>query len=214
MPGAPPATASQYWIGLSVEPAGPKLELPGHQGLTVREVMPESPAAKAGIKAHDMILNAGDRPLKSVQDLVQAVQQAKEKDLVLELIRGRQEAEAYRETGQTARGGKCIFPTRRMLNGNTRARMAPEPTIRRFPAAVMIIVEEAETAEARPRRRRERLARNRKRPGLRPRPTSASGSNSGMNWPKRPGRRTRRCSRSARTRRARPTALGADRKPE
>ena len=44
-----------------------KLELPDDQGLTVNAVLPESPAAKAGIKAQDVILTAGDKPLKGIR---------------------------------------------------------------------------------------------------------------------------------------------------
>ncbi len=80
-----------YWIGLGVEPLdaaqGKKLELPESQGLIVRAVSPNSPAAKAAIKTGDVIVKAGDQTLKSIQDLIQCVQQAKEKDLVLQIIR-------------------------------------------------------------------------------------------------------------------------------
>ena len=79
-PGTPlnpmPGKVGQYWIGLTAD-----------QGLVVKFVAPESPAAKAHIKSDDVILKAGDRAMKTVQDLLQAIEQAKEKDLVLEILR-------------------------------------------------------------------------------------------------------------------------------
>ena len=83
------AIAGQYWLGLDVEalPEAPNKKLPAHQGLMVKEVLPGSPAAKAGIKPHDVLLKAGKQPLAARQDLINAVQAAKETDLVLDVDR-------------------------------------------------------------------------------------------------------------------------------
>ncbi len=42
-----------------------QLELPNDQGLIVREVAPDSAAAKAGIKAHDILLEVAGKPVSS-----------------------------------------------------------------------------------------------------------------------------------------------------
>ena len=46
-------------------------------GAYVSEVMPDSPAAKAGIEAQDIITQYGDKKVSDEQDLVQAVEQTK-----------------------------------------------------------------------------------------------------------------------------------------
>lgn len=46
--------------------------LPGDQGLQVAEVIPDSPAAKAGIKKNDVILSVNDIPVKTLADLHRA----------------------------------------------------------------------------------------------------------------------------------------------
>jgi hypothetical protein len=87
-----PAHPSDYWIGLEcvlVEPAlRSQLGLPEHQGVMVASVMPESPAAKAGIKPYDVLVKAGDKPLRDIKTLVEAVEQSKDKPLSLELFHG------------------------------------------------------------------------------------------------------------------------------
>jgi hypothetical protein len=80
----------EYWLGLgcTAAPAAlrAQLDLPEDQGLVVDQVVPDGPAAKAEIQQHDVLVKAGDKPLKNVQDLIDAVQSAKEKDLSIELI--------------------------------------------------------------------------------------------------------------------------------
>jgi Spy/CpxP family protein refolding chaperone len=83
--------AGEYWLGLqlvpSAEATGQKLNPAPALGLVVQEVVPESPAAKAGLKPQDILLKAGQKPLKTVHDLMEAVQAAKETDLAIELTR-------------------------------------------------------------------------------------------------------------------------------
>jgi membrane-associated protease RseP (regulator of RpoE activity) len=83
----PPA----FWIGVtvsSVEPAlRTQLRLPDKQGLLVIDVMKDSPAAKAEVKVHDILLKIIDKPLDSQQTLLELVQSAGEKPVQLELVR-------------------------------------------------------------------------------------------------------------------------------
>ena len=83
---------SDYWVGLGAVPVSPALQaqlnLPEGQGLQVFSVYPDSPAKKAGLREHDVLLKAGDRALSRVQDLVAAVDEAKGKKLTLDVIRG------------------------------------------------------------------------------------------------------------------------------
>ncbi len=88
---ARPARISDYWIGLECYPAEgalrTQLELAEGQGLLIESVAEDSPAAKAGLEKHDVIVKAGGKPVGQVAELIEAVDKAKEKNLVLEVIR-------------------------------------------------------------------------------------------------------------------------------
>src|SRR5690606_20280076 len=83
--------ARDYWVGMIVRPVDPalraQLQLPADQGLVVENVMPEGPAAQAGFKQHDLLLKAGDRPLGTPRDLVDAVRQSQGNELTFEVLR-------------------------------------------------------------------------------------------------------------------------------
>jgi membrane-associated protease RseP (regulator of RpoE activity) len=80
-----------YFIGVecfAVPPAiQAHLRLPEGQGLLVLHVLPDSPATKAGLREHDVLVKANARTLGSVQDLVAAVDAAKQTKLKLEVLR-------------------------------------------------------------------------------------------------------------------------------
>lgn len=90
MPGEP-VKVSEYWIGLECYPVQEalraQLQLPDGQGLAVASVVPEGPAAKAGIQPHDVLLKADGKPLGKVQDLIDAVDAAKQETMKIELLR-------------------------------------------------------------------------------------------------------------------------------
>ena len=64
-------------LGVRVEPLNPDLagyfNVPGGKGLLVLEVMKETPAEKAGIKAGDVITQVGDRTVESAEQLADAL---------------------------------------------------------------------------------------------------------------------------------------------
>jgi hypothetical protein len=84
--------ADRYWIGVSCSQAGEPLRtqlgLTEGEGLVVDEVVEKSPAEKATLKKFDVLIKAGDKPLKSLEDLVAVVQNSKEAPIGLTLIRG------------------------------------------------------------------------------------------------------------------------------
>jgi hypothetical protein len=86
---------SDYWLGIAVgqpeQSVRSKLKIPEDQGLIVNNVVADSPAAKAGIQEGDVLLKAGDKPLKKVQELIDVVDQTKDKDLRIELLRDGQQ---------------------------------------------------------------------------------------------------------------------------
>ena len=93
VPGQEADVPSPYWIGLSGGPVSPELraqlDLPAGQGVIVREVVPDSPAAKAGLEKYDVLLRAGDQDLGAMQPLVELVVTTGKagKPLSLELLR-------------------------------------------------------------------------------------------------------------------------------
>ncbi|TWT91137.1 putative periplasmic serine endoprotease DegP-like precursor [Pseudobythopirellula maris] len=92
-PPQPALSPSPYYIGLVGGDITPELlahlDLP-KGGLLVREVTPDGPAAEAGVERHDVLVRANGKPLTSMQDLVEVVdEQGKAKGrITLELIRG------------------------------------------------------------------------------------------------------------------------------
>ncbi len=81
---------SKYWLGLEClalpAPLREQLQLPDKQGLLVVAVVPESPAAKAGIARHDILWSVDGKPLMTPGDLIQAVERAKTGKMAVELI--------------------------------------------------------------------------------------------------------------------------------
>jgi membrane-associated protease RseP (regulator of RpoE activity) len=92
LPAATEPAPSGHWIGVEVAAAPTALRshlrLPDGQGLMVAAVVQDSPAAKAGLAPYDVLLSAGGTPLAEPQDLVAAVEKAKEAKLALNVIRG------------------------------------------------------------------------------------------------------------------------------
>jgi len=88
---APP----KYWIGLLGEPITAEnplraqLDLPKDTGLLVQNVMPESPAAKAGLKKYDILLKGNNKDLHEMTDLIDLVlsEGAKKSQITLDVLR-------------------------------------------------------------------------------------------------------------------------------
>lgn len=89
-PAAP--EPQQYFIGVQIDPPDDVLrahltQLPEGQGLVVKEVVPEGPALKAGLKAFDILLECDGKPLGGTDDLVSQVQGSQGKALTLKALR-------------------------------------------------------------------------------------------------------------------------------
>jgi serine protease Do len=65
--------------------------LPELDGLLVRDVVDESPAARAGVASGDMIVAVGGQPARTVDDLYDALQAAGTGTIELNLVRGTEE---------------------------------------------------------------------------------------------------------------------------
>ena len=65
--------------------------LPDLEGLLIREVTEQSPAARAGLAAGDLIVAAGGQPARTLDDLFDALQAAGSGTIELSLVRGTEE---------------------------------------------------------------------------------------------------------------------------
>jgi hypothetical protein len=77
--GGQRAEMPKYWVGLLAgpiptdDPLRAQLDLPEGQGLRIERVMDDSPASKAGLKRHDIMLRANDVDLHDMHDLINLV---------------------------------------------------------------------------------------------------------------------------------------------
>lgn len=80
-----------YWLGISCseipEAVQAQVDLDPGQGIIVVEVAKGSPAEKAGIKPHDILLEADGKRLTSVDDLARVVNEKKSDAFELKLLR-------------------------------------------------------------------------------------------------------------------------------
>jgi membrane-associated protease RseP (regulator of RpoE activity) len=94
LPGVEDVTIElpKFWIGIMGEPADAtlKAQLGIDNGVVVADVMENSPAEKAGLKPHDVVLKLNDQPVNDIRDFLQPVAQSEGKPLVLEVLRAGQ----------------------------------------------------------------------------------------------------------------------------
>lgn len=85
--------ASPYWIGVQLEPLPEvlKAHLNLEAGMVAVHVFEKSPAEKAGLKPHDVLLKAGEGYIKEPGDLVRFVGDAKDSELELVIVRSGKE---------------------------------------------------------------------------------------------------------------------------
>ncbi len=95
--------APKYWIGLlggaipADSPLRAQLDLPENQGLIVASVVPNSPAAKAGLKRYDILLKANGTALHEMPDLIDLVlaEGAKKGQITFEVLRHNKRETVY-----------------------------------------------------------------------------------------------------------------------
>jgi len=83
------APTSEYWIGIALGelPEVAKKQLKLEHGLVVDDVLPDSPAAKAEFKQHDVLVRAGELVLDQPTDILKAVDEAKDKEMRIIVLR-------------------------------------------------------------------------------------------------------------------------------
>jgi membrane-associated protease RseP (regulator of RpoE activity) len=91
----------EYFIGISLndldEALRSQLKLPAGQGVIINEVIKNSPAEKAGIKAHDVVLELGGKLIDTPDKLAAQVQVGQEKPQLIKLLRAGKPLSIYVE---------------------------------------------------------------------------------------------------------------------
>ncbi|HEX8370162.1 MAG TPA: PDZ domain-containing protein [Pyrinomonadaceae bacterium] len=78
------------------------------RGLLINEVRPDSPAAKAGLKAGDVIVEIEGKEVKGMGDLMRGITEKKEGDVTLTIVRDRNR-QTVRVTPEKMKGGGEFF---------------------------------------------------------------------------------------------------------
>jgi S1-C subfamily serine protease len=89
----PPGDRPPVYLGVQLQPLTPdlrkQLKADVDDGVVVAEVIPNSPAEKAGVKRDDVITAVGGHPVKGPEDVREEVQRAGPgKELALAVVRG------------------------------------------------------------------------------------------------------------------------------
>jgi serine protease Do len=114
----PPPPRTRPYLGVLIQPPPPGAQRPG---ILVVEVTPDSPADKAGVKVGDAITKAGDKNVRSYDDLInildehkpgdkltlRVMRQDKDRDLTVTL--GEQPREARPGPGRPGGGRRPAF---------------------------------------------------------------------------------------------------------
>jgi S1-C subfamily serine protease len=112
--GGAPGLRRPAYLGVGVEALTPeltkKLGVKAESGVVVTEVLPKSPAAKAGLQTDDVITAVDAQPVRDPDDLRTAVRQAGAgKDITLKIVRGKEE-KTVKASLQEGPGGFAPLP--------------------------------------------------------------------------------------------------------
>jgi hypothetical protein len=81
---------SSHWLGVLAAPVDDALksQLNLEERLILEQVLPDSPAEKAGLKTHDILLKLADTEIHTLEDLIETIGKHKDKEVSLSLLRG------------------------------------------------------------------------------------------------------------------------------
>lgn len=106
---------AEYWLGITCGPIPEflraHLSIPEDQGILVHMVTKDSPADKAGIRQHDILLEAAGKVLKSPEDLIAVVNEQKDQTFKITLLRkGKTESVNVRGEPRPVQAGEPVPP--------------------------------------------------------------------------------------------------------
>ena len=82
---------ARYWVGLNTAPVGEALrshlKIAKGEGLLILDVVGKSPAARAGLQRHDILLKVGNAAVDSSDDLARIIQDSGAKQVDVQIIR-------------------------------------------------------------------------------------------------------------------------------
>lgn len=93
---------ASYWIGI----AGHSAE----DGFVVDEVIPESPAAQAGLAKKDLILVVGEKKIAELEDLVAVIKNSEGNALTFNILRGEEKKSIHIKPGKRPSGTRPVVP--------------------------------------------------------------------------------------------------------
>ena len=81
---------ASHWLGVHAVPIDDALrsQLGLGECLLVQHVVPESPAAQAGLQQYDIVLRFGDTEIHTLDQLLRAVDENKDREVTLTILRG------------------------------------------------------------------------------------------------------------------------------
>jgi serine protease Do len=94
------------------------------RGLLINDVRPDSPAAKAGLKAGDVIVEIEGKEVKGMGDLIRTISEKKEGDVTLTIVRDRSR-QTVRVTPEKMKGDGFFFE----FDDNDGLIVSPQPPI-------------------------------------------------------------------------------------
>lgn len=105
-------TGARRQIGISVYPLTKQLSenMGVESGVMINDVREDSPAAKAGLKAGDIIVEAGGKAVKNNMDLIRAISDKKEGDVQFTIIRDKNR-QTISVTPEAAKDSGFVFQT-------------------------------------------------------------------------------------------------------
>lgn len=115
----PRTESGTYWIGVEINNTSDALrsQLNLEGGVLVQGVLPDSPAAKAGLQKHDILLTLGEHRLLEAHDLLSAVESVKTQQSPLKLMRGGKEMKLTVTPAERPQGPQAamVSPSGRVL---------------------------------------------------------------------------------------------------
>ena len=108
------AAPSKYWIGATVEPTPEllvaQLPIEANEGILLQYVVPESPAAKAGLQRFDVVVKIDGAPIADASDVAKIVDKTGDKTVKVEFFRKGKLTETNLTPAERPQNDVRLFP--------------------------------------------------------------------------------------------------------